>query len=343
MRTTKECRTLSREPNLKLTWGHIMQISGGLVTLGFVVALAACSGGSSGPGPLPATPTPGATATPVSVMYTAKIVWAGPMAPTGVPAIAALARTQNALQSSNILLPAADTTSPASIGGQDGVAYVYAQVSPQPSAYPSTSFATTSEATVVPTPTPDPSVSPDPSASPLPPSVTLTATNIAQGGKTVSATLAAPVSQTVAQNIIIYPRLTVYCDPSYNPQAGEVVGGATWNGTSWVQATDISTADLYITGYACVGSYHDGTVALGNDTIHFPAGGNVASNSVSFDSIVASSWTNAETSDLKTNIIGKVIVFKTASGAIAKVLMIVYGNGAVSFVVETHGQGLDSF
>jgi hypothetical protein len=254
------------------------------------------------------------------------------MAPTGVPAIAALARAQNALQSSNILLPSADTTSPYSIGGQDDVAEVQAQASPAPSSYPTTVFTTTSAAAVVPTPTADPS-SPQ-----LPPTVTLTATNTAQGGKTVSATIGAPVSQTVSQNIIIYPRLTIYCDPSYNPQPGEFVGGATWNGTTWIQATDISTADLYITGPACAGQYNDPNP----DTIHFPGGGNIASNTVSFDSLLASSWTNAQTSDTKTDLTGKVAILK-ASGSTVKAYLMIYGNGAVSFVVETHGQGLDSF
>lgn len=302
------------------------------------IGLAACSGGGGGGTGGGTPPTLAPTATPLA--YAPKIVWSGAMHySTGTGAGSFIPASIDS-SSGAILMVAGDSTDPTAEGSDPRGATVTAQVSPQPTAYPETTFTTTgitAIATIAPTPTPGPS------ASPQPPTILLEpGQDNASGAGTVTATIAAPVAAATTAPAIVYPLLTLNCGRAV--PTGEHIFGVQWDGSQWVDDPDPTTADLYL-GTNNAGCFPSDP-STGN-TLYYPGGGVILDSTNAFDLVATTDWSNAGTSvdiGLVANVMDKTLIFKTRGGIYAKYHAVSYsGDPDLSGAIEVHGQGLDSF
>ncbi|NNM92299.1 MAG: hypothetical protein HKL92_03070 [Candidatus Eremiobacteraeota bacterium] len=324
--------------------------------------LAACGGNSTGGNPI-------APPTPAPVAYQAQLVFKGPLA--GAASSISTLSVGRSIQSMNqrgILaapgatpvpimvvsnIDAADGCGAAGCAGTNAQGFVQAIVSPQPSSAPVVVFSQTApNAAIVATPSPGPSATPVP----LPPGVTAeigigvsTATMVQSSG-TATASVGAPVNQSPTTQVYEYMGIAADCEQRYS-QTNSGPGWA-WNGSVWVQVSDPTLADIYVTGSSCDGSFG---IPGDSGTLHFPGGGTFVSSDTPFASVLASQWANSETSMPISALqipnpdgsVNAELIAKTRSGAIFKVFPNVAGGSTgekdYEGAIEVSGSSVDGF
>ena len=330
-----------------------------------LLALAACGGGSSGAG------NPIAPPTPMPVAYQAQIVFKGPLAgsQSGVSTLSGYRDVQSMNQRGILAAPGA-TPVPIMVlspsGPNDefmgGTANSFggtaeAVVSPMPSAVPQVTFSVSgANAVLASTPSPAPGATSAPGV--------VGATNVygpggsadSQSAGTVTAAIANPVAQAPTTPVYDYESVALDCG---NVFAGDVPG-VTWNGTAWIPATSPSNADIYMTDTTTL---NPGATQLpcpapwaysNQPILHTPYGGVAFNTDTPCAAFSASQWTNAFT-DIPMATLGTlmpdgslnaVVLFKTSTGAIAKICPVATGNAQQALyggAIEASGAGVDGF
>ena len=333
-----------------------------LVALAAVAAvLAACGGGGSSPigGGVPATPAP--------IAYQAQIVFKGALAgsQSGASTLSIGRSIQSMNQRGILAAPGATpvpimVVSPMTASDNVGIAYgvsslggaVDVVVSPMPSSTPQVTFASTNPNAVLQTPAPN--------ASPLPLPANAIAQQLvgsnpnalnAQSAGSITATVGSPISSSPSTAVYTYAAIDLLCAPFQSAPPGTFPAFA-WNGTSWVGQNVIVGADIYLSGPQCTDAGFQTNES--QQTIHFPGGGATFSTDTPFAAFTASQWTNIETSipvqSLDTmnpdGSFNSVILFKTASGAVAKIFPVDLGianGGEYGGAIEVSGDSIDGF
>ena len=329
-----------------------------------IVALAACGGGSSSSNPI-------APPTTAPVAYQAQIVFKGPLAgsQSGVSTLSGYRDVQSMNQRGILAAPGA-TPVPIMVLSPDGPNDEFmggsanssggtaeAVVSPMPSDVPQVMFSVSGAGAVLaPTPSPAPGVTSAPGV--------VGATNVfgpggsvdSQSAGTVTATIANPVAQAPVTPVYDYESVALDCG---NVFAGDVPG-VTWNGTAWISAASPSNADIYMTDTTTL---NPGATQLpcpapwayGNQPIlHTPYGGVAFNTDTPCAAFSASQWTNTFTEIPMATLgalmpdgsLNAVVLFKTSTGAIAKICPVATGNGQQAFyggAIEVSGAGVDGF
>lgn len=300
--------------------------------------------------------------TPAPVSYQSQIVFKGALAgaQSGVPTLSVGASTQ----SLDWRDPLSANPSPAPImiispnapngefmGSPDDAVggTALAIVSPMPSAAPQVTFSVNGvQPNLVPTATPAPGVTPQPG---VVGAINVSGSNAAentQAAGTVTATIGAPVSQAPTTPVYEYRGIDIDCEMLYTND----MQGATWNGTTWVAASSPSNADIYATYTApqCSAPWVAGTQAV----LHTPYGGVLFNSATPCSDFSASQWSNTFTSIPLATVgtmlpdysFNSILLFKTASGNIAKLCPTAIGNATEPILggaIEVSGDSIDGF
>jgi hypothetical protein len=263
-----------------------------------VVGLAACGGGSGGGGTtLPHITPSGAPSSPPTATPTPSTAPAGykiTLTYTGglQPRTAASSRRRTPKDSGSspapILLVEPDSEvlfgTPTLLTGENGSNVgVAVSVSPMPSSAPQFSAS-------------DPDVA---LATPAPNSAYQQVVNSDVANTApVAGTFTVTVSPTsVTASVFTYERINLGCanvSPSQIGATGfEYAGGVKFVNGAPVAQTDPSASDVYISGPTCYGNFQS---MEAENTLHFPGGGASIDPTISFNTLTASSWSNAATS-----------------------------------------------
>ena len=326
-----------------------------------IVVLAACgSGGSGSPvGGIPATPAP------VVPVYQSQIVFTGALAgkQSGVSTLGvALAAPQTSLNKRSPFAAPGATPVPIMIlspngpndsfmGSTDNAVggIVSVVVSPEPQTPVSIAMSFSGvQPSVVPTNSPAPTYTNPPGVVGVIGVAGSAAAVGTQAAGVATATVSAPVNQAPQTPIYEYQSIGLDCANIYPND----FGGASWNGTTWVGASSPATADIYMTDTSpqCNAPW----ATASQPTLNVPYGGVLFNNSTPCSSFTASQWSNTFTSIPMATVgtilpdysMNAVLLFKTASGAIAKICPTATGNiqnPIYGGAIEVSGDSIDGF
>ncbi len=321
-----------------------------------IVALAACGGGSSGSNPI-------APPTTAPVSYQAQIVFKGPLAgsQSGVSTLSTGREIQSMNQRGILAAPGA-TPVPIMIlspngpndsfmGSTDNAVggIVSVVVSPEPQTPVSIAMSFSGvQPSVVPTNSPAPTYTNPPGVVGVIGVAGSAAAVGTQAAGVATATVSAPVNQAPQTPIYEYQSIGLDCANIYPND----FGGASWNGTTWVGASSPATADIYMTDTSpqCNAPW----ATASQPTLNVPYGGVLFNNSTPCSSFTASQWSNTFTSIPMATVgtilpdysMNAVLLFKTASGAIAKICPTATGNiqnPIYGGAIEVSGDSIDGF
>lgn len=332
-----------------------------LLSILIFAALAACSGGGSSGGTVPA-PVP--TATPVT-RYSASYDWRGSLHQQGVGALSLRRRIASGTATPEpvqlVAQPCPVTGSGpyygcvrnatfmpylGSIAGpQTAVVTAIVAPSPSPSVMPTWSAVSGASSDTAPIPSPDPSATPG--------DLTVGA-GAASGVDSVTATLTvagSPLTSTVP--IYIYPSFTISGSDGIYIGTSQAVY---FQAGKAIVTSNLAQADVYIDGPTC--QKYSGTFANTNaseteSTYHFPGGATILSMLAgSFKDAAATSWKNdfttltgsQLTTDIQSNL--QVIEIQTHAGSVVKMFppeSMNGGCGAAYFGFDQAGSSIDGF